>query len=222
MSTFAVIGAKGKLGRLICEVGKESHTIISISKEDSLTSIEKTDCIIDVSTVEAMNNTLKYLMEAKLCIPYVVGVTGWQDQILFEKYSKTARILISPNFSPTVTLFLDLAQHAAKYLHQLGYTAEISETHHIHKLDKPSGTAKKLADVVSPIPLTIDSIRENEVIGLHSVRFVHPKKEDEFIMTHDAKDRKIFARGAILAAEWLAKCNKKFGLFSMRDVFTQS
>ena len=113
------------------------------------------------------------------------------------------------NFSVGVNVFFELNQRLAALLAEYGqYTPSITETHHIHKLDKPSGTAVTLAEGIhslppyssTPLP-PIESIREGEVAGIHTVVWDSP--EDTITITHSAKSRRGFALGAVLAAEHL-------------------
>ena len=113
----------------------------------------------------------------------------------------------SSNFSVGVNIFFELnKQLAAAMAHQPQYTPSITETHHIHKLDKPSGTAKTLAEQIQNskfkiqnYEVPIESIREGEVPGTHEVKW--DSEEDTIIITHIAKGRRGFALGAVLAAE---------------------
>ena len=104
------------------------------------------------------------------------------------------------------------------------YTPSISETHHIHKLDKPSGTALTLAAEVEEAGglanLNIESIREGEVIGNHEL--IWASDVDKLVLTHEAKSRLGFARGAALAVSWLieAKKNNAPGVYTMNDMIT--
>ena len=116
----------------------------------------------------------------------------------------------SSNFSVGVNIFFDLNKILAeKMAQQPQYTPSITETHHIHKLDKPSGTAKTLAEGLRVIGdglwenVPIESIREGEVPGTHVVSW--DSEEDTIVITHIAKGRRGFALGAVLAAEEFAK-----------------
>ena len=162
-------------------------------------------------------------------VPVVSGSTGWKPEELKTEngkweikdnktviYDKTGKPMLvwSSNFSVGVNIFFELnKQLAAAMQAQPQYTPSITETHHIHKLDKPSGTAKTLAEQIenlSPtLPLRegehipIESIREGEVPGTHEVMW--DSEEDTIVITHIAKGRRGFALGAVLAAEELIK-----------------
>ena len=161
-------------------------------------------------------------------VPVVCGTTGWKPEELRVEGlelrevdskklivdSKTGKTMLvwSSNFSVGVNIFFDLnKQLAAAMKAQPQYTPSITEIHHIHKLDKPSGTAKTLAEQIeNELPslqggaggrLPIESIREGEVPGTHEVKW--DSEEDTIIITHIAKGRRGFALGAVLAAEEL-------------------
>ena len=114
-------------------------------------------------------------------------------------------LIWSSNFSVGVNIFFELNKYLAEAMtHQPQYTPSITETHHIHKLDKPSGTAKTLAEQIQNSQCTIhnvpiESIREGEVPGTHEVKW--DSEEDTIVITHIAKGRRGFALGAVLAAE---------------------
>ena len=161
-------------------------------------------------------------------VPVVCGTTGWKPEELRVEGlelrevdsrklivdSKTGKTMLvwSSNFSVGVNIFFDLNKQLASAMKaQPQYTPSIKEIHHIHKLDKPSGTAKTLAEQIeNELPslqggaggrLPIESIREGEVPGTHEVKW--DSEEDTIIITHIAKGRRGFALGAVLAAEEL-------------------
>ncbi len=161
-------------------------------------------------------------------VPVVCGTTGWKpEELRIKNYelrsqanktiivdSKTGKTMLvwSSNFSVGVNIFFELNKElAAAMKNQPQYTPSITETHHIHKLDKPSGTAKTLAEEIENLSPTlstgegegipIESIREGEVPGTHVVTW--DSEEDTIVITHIAKGRRGFALGAVLAAEEL-------------------
>ena len=165
-------------------------------------------------------------------VPVVCGSTGWNAAALMDEDRRThdkQMLVWSSNYSVGVNIFFEVNKLlAAKMASQPQYTPSITETHHIHKLDKPSGTAKTLAEQIenelpslqgeglSPIErpvdgrrtnlggrLPIESIREGEVPGTHEVKW--DSEEDTIIITHIAKGRRGFALGAVLAAEDIYK-----------------
>ena len=167
-----------------------------------------------------------------LHIPIVVGTTAWQDHFeeikqrcLAEKQS----LFHAPNFSIGMNIMFLLNKQLAKFAEKYGYQLSMAETHHIHKLDKPSGTAVKLANDILDIDhdyehwsidapaehtLFIKVTREGEVNGIHSV--MAESSADKITLTHEAYNRQGFALGAIAAAEFLIG---KTGVFRMEDLF---
>jgi len=146
-------------------------------------------------------------------VPVVCGTTGWDvDRLLREVDEKHLTmkagrkpLVWKSNFSVGVNVFFELNRSLAHLLQPFGqYSPSITETHHVHKLDKPSGTAKTLAQAVEQVrggEVPIESIREGEVPGIHTIEW--DSEEDTLVITHIAKGRRGFALGALLAAEEL-------------------
>lgn len=164
-------------------------------------------------------------------VPVVCGSTGWiqnlsqtlsqvegewkieqtPNKVIIKDEHGKVMLVWSSNYSVGVNIFFEVNKMLAqKMSEQPQYTPSITETHHIHKLDKPSGTAKTLAEQIEgayshPLPegkgalVPIESIREGEVPGTHEVKW--DSEEDTIIITHIAKGRRGFALGAVLAAE---------------------
>ena len=137
-------------------------------------------------------------------VPVVCGSTGWDAASLMEedkRLHERPMLIWKSNFSVGVNIFFELNKWLAETMSgQPQYTPSITETHHIHKLDKPSGTAKTLAEQIGT-DVPIESIREGEVPGTHEVKW--DSEEDTIVITHIAKGRRGFALGAVLAAESL-------------------
>jgi len=156
----------------------------------------------------------------KAGVPVVVGTTGWYDSLpevtKIAKASGTA-MLWAPNFSLGVNVLIELARYAGTMMRSLeGFDAHIVETHHTKKKDAPSGTAMAIAKAASdaldrPIPTT--SVRTGSVPGTHELIF--DGAFEQLSLTHLARDRRVFAEGALKAADWLVG---KKGVFTMRDV----
>ena len=159
---------------------------------------------------------------ASLCagVPVVVGTTGWYDAL--PEVTRIAKetgtgLLWSPNFSLGVNVLIELARYAGTLMRPLeGFDAHIVETHHSRKKDAPSGTAIAIGKAASdtldrPIPTT--SVRTGSVPGTHELIF--DGLFEQLSLNHLARDRRVFADGALQAAEWLVG---KKGVFTMRDV----
>lgn len=152
-------------------------------------------------------------------IPVVAGTTGWyQDLPAVTKVANEAgsALLWSPNFSLGVAVLIELARVAGTLMRPLDFDAHIVETHHTTKKDAPSGTAIAIGQAVSeglgrPVPTT--SVRTGSVPGTHELIF--DGAFEQISLTHVARDRRVFAEGALAAADWLVG---KRGVFTMRDV----
>jgi len=157
-------------------------------------------------------------------IPVVIGTTGWYDSLpevtRIAKETGTS-LLWSPNFSLGVNVMIELARYAGTLMRTLeDFDAHIVETHHTRKKDAPSGTAIAIAKAASdslerPIPTT--SVRTGSVPGTHELIF--DGAFEQLSITHLARDRRVFAEGALKAADWLIG---KRGVFTMRDVLELS
>lgn len=168
-----------------------------------------------------------------LHLPVVVGTTAWYDH-LDEVKKRCAEeqqsLFYAPNFSIGMNMVFRINKQLAQFAEKYGYSMSLAETHHIHKLDKPSGTAAKLAnDIIAessryeywsinePYPadcLPIEVTREGEVFGIHSV--TAQSSADRITLTHEAFSREGLAQGALAAAQFLIG---KTGVFTMEDLF---
>jgi 4-hydroxy-tetrahydrodipicolinate reductase len=156
--------------------------------------------------------------------PVVVGTTGWYDQlpaVAAEVERAGGALLTAPNFSVGVAVFDRVVAEAARLFGQLeGFDAHLVETHHSAKRDAPSGTAGALARTASAalgrsIPVT--SIRTGHVPGTHEVVFDAPFEQVRLV--HEARDRRVFAEGALVAARWIVG---RRGVFTLADVLAGS
>jgi 4-hydroxy-tetrahydrodipicolinate reductase len=154
--------------------------------------------------------------------PIVVGTTGWYDalpSVAAEIERAGGAMLTAPNFSVGVAVFDRVVAEASRLFAQLpGFDAHLVETHHAAKRDAPSGTAGSLAKTASAalgrqIPVT--SIRTGHVPGTHEVVFDAPFEQVRLV--HEARDRRVFAEGALVAARWLVG---RRGVFTMADVLS--
>ena len=183
------------------------------SKAVYVQALSDADVVIDFSSPKAV---IDFMRQDPLAVPMikklpamVVGSTGWNEDQLSKLavFAKKTRILQSSNFSIGFYTFLQNLKTTAPALIEKGYQIKIIETHHIHKKDSPSGSAVLIRNLLKPLlkspgEIPIQSQRVGEVIGDHEVHF--EGLGDRIIFKHTAKDRSIFARGAIEAALWLA------------------
>ena len=227
----------GKMGKAIEMIAlQRGHNISARINSSNLwewenVSLENTDVVIEFSIPQSAMENIEKCFEKR--IPIVVGTTGWynhkesiREKVLNEGHS----FLYASNFSIGVNLFFKLNQFLSKMMAPYrDYLPGITETHHIHKLDAPSGTAITLAnDIIAndgrytnwkldandpTSELNITALRVNEVPGTHVINYT--STTDEIEITHTAKSRMGFALGAVMAAEWVMG---KKGFFNMSDV----
>lgn len=235
---IALIGY-GKMGKEIEKIalsrGHEIVSIIDINNQDDFQSdaFKSADVAIEFTAPTVAYNNYMKAFEAGVKI--VSGSTGWMSEHgeeIKELCNKGGKTLFwSSNFSLGVAVFSAVNKYLAKIMNQFpGYDVSMSETHHVHKLDAPSGTAITLAEGIlenmdrkakwvkeeakAADELPIHSIREGEVPGIHSIRY--DSEADSITITHDAKNRKGFALGAVLAAEYT---HTHEGFLGMSDLF---
>ena len=209
---IALIGY-GKMGHMIeCVALERGHEIVARIDVGDAFDLKDADVAIEFTTpATAKDNILRAWAQG---VPVISGSTGWKpeeleigdwrlkiegSQVIVEDEKGKPMLVWKSNFSVGVNIFFDLNQYLAEQMKaQPQYTPSITETHHVHKLDKPSGTAKTLAEEIGT-NVAIESIREGEVPGTHEVKW--DSEEDTIVITHIAKGRRGFALGAVLAAE---------------------
>lgn len=228
----------GKMGKAIEQMAAQNKVDIAWrirSEERALLTpefIQQADVVIEFTRPEAaLENVMLCLGSG---VPVVCGTTGWQASLGdAEIYcmEKGGAFLWASNFSVGVNLFFALNRYLARLMaNRPEYSAALTEIHHIHKLDAPSGTAITIAQELmasagrykdwqlmpaepSPALLPVTAIRENEVPGTHQL--VWESDIDSITLEHKAHSRTGFASGALLAAKWL---HGRKGVFSMQDV----
>ena len=226
---IALIGY-GKMGKEIEKISHErGHEVIfKIDKDSNIKNISGADVAINFCTPETALQNIE--LGLKSSIPVVSGTTGWlSDFNKIQELSKKLDIsfLYSSNFSLGVNLFFDLNKKLAEIMKKHDqYDLNIEETHHIQKVDKPSGTAITLAEGIiekgkynnwsmdnEKKSIPIESKRIDKVPGTHMVNY--SSELDSIEIKHIAKNRTSFALGAVIAAEWIVD---KKGIFEMSDV----
>jgi 4-hydroxy-tetrahydrodipicolinate reductase len=225
----------GKMGKEIEAIAlQRGHTIVlKVGKNNAdtfATGLKKADVAIEFSTPHTVIANIKTCFDTQ--VPVVVGTTGWYDE--FEMIQelclqKNAALFHATNFSLGVNLFFKLNTYLAELMNKYdSYNVEMEEIHHIHKLDKPSGTAISLANQIiekndrkqnwsitdkNPETLFIKDVREGEVPGTHIIKY--SSAVDDIEIMHRAHNRKGFALGAVIAAEYIYG---KKGIFTMKDL----
>jgi len=234
MVKIGIAGACGKMGRRIYElagfdrdlevglllekkgtplIGREIGKLKVSSNPDGLFLI---DVLIDFTLPEATEEHLDYAARYRKAL--ILGTTGLSDtqKNKVEEVSKVVPVVFSPNMSIGVNVLFSVLPEIAKKLGP-DYNIEIVEAHHKAKKDAPSGTAKKLAEVITEAvkkDIPMHSIRLGDIVGDHTVIFCGNSERIE--IKHQAHSRDLFAVGALKAAKWIS--GKPAGLYSMQDV----
>jgi len=227
---LALIGM-GKMGRALAALAPErgfrvvaeidpSHSDYAGVTRDALAGAA---VAIDFTTPDAAAENARAC--ARAGCPVVVGTTGWYDQldaVAADVERAGGAILTAPNFSVGVAVFDKVVGEAARLFGRLGNLtdARIVETHHAAKVDAPSGTAGGLARTASAafgreVPIT--SVRVGHVPGTHELIFDSPFEQVRLV--HEARDRRVFAEGALMAAHWLVG---RKGRFTLQDVLSDT
>ena len=200
--------------RVVCTVDNDAEWA---SKEPLL---RDADVAVEFSTPATAVGNIRRCFA--LGLPVVCGTTGWdaeRDSVVRQCLEEGRSLFTASNFSIGMNIMFALNERLAALMRDRGYSVSISETHHIHKLDTPSGTALQLANQIAECggrtlgEIPIESIRKGEVPGTHTV--VYDSPIDTLTITHEAHSRKGLAQGAVLAAEFL--CGKR-GCYTMKDL----
>jgi 4-hydroxy-tetrahydrodipicolinate reductase len=225
----ALLGAKGRMGCEIARLIKENSRLTVEYEVDQDTVLDakrfsQCDLMIDFTVAPALEQNLQFLLENKISLPLVSGTTGLSSdgQQLVESYRQVAAVIHESNMSLGVNLLFSLVDRYSPILKEHGFAPSMVETHHVHKKDSPSGTAVTLFEVMDQhfkqaTGFTKDQIvshRMGEVVGEHTINF--SSAGEDITISHGAKERSIFAQGAVVAASWIV--GKAAGGYSMREV----
>lgn len=223
---LAIIG-DGKMGQAIRQLAVERGwrvTAVVGERESadgvgiSRLSLGEPDVAVEFTQPSAAVANVSACLRER--VPVVVGTTGWYDSL--QEVTRIATetgtpLLWSPNFSLGVNVLIELARYAARMMSTLEeFDAHIVETHHSKKKDAPSGTAIAIAKAASDAlerPILTTSVRTGSVPGTHELIF--DGMFEQLSLIHQARDRRVFAEGALKAADWLVG---RTGVFTMRDV----
>jgi len=234
MIKLGVAGVCGKMGRRIFELASldkdfelslalEKKGTPAIGREIGKLKVSSTydgifliDVFVDFTVPEASEANLDYVAKYKKAL--VLGTTGLSDKQIqkVEEVSKVIPVVFSPNMAIGVNVLFNMLPEIAKRLGP-DYNIEIVEAHHKAKKDAPSGTAKKMAQVLADATrkeIPTHAIRLGDIVGDHTVIFCGNSERIE--IKHQAHTRDLFAVGALKAAKWIF--NKPAGLYSMQDV----
>ncbi len=247
---IAIIGY-GRMGKMIETIAQQrGHEIVCIIDVDSQwkfssEEFSSADVAIEFTAPDVAFDNCKKAWAAGLKV--VSGTTGWMEKHISEVekqcYDNGKTLFWASNYSVGVAIFSSVNRHLAKIMNSFPqYEVSITETHHVHKLDHPSGTgitlAKQIVEAVDrvkgwqkgsltkedgtvvlpqtedPDKMAIHSIRQGEVTGIHTVAYTSP--DDSIVITHDAHSRSGLALGAVLAAEYALTHE---GLLAISDMF---
>jgi 4-hydroxy-tetrahydrodipicolinate reductase len=235
-----IVGSKGRMGEaLIRLAGQDSklELIAGVDKGDNLLeSIDRCDSLIEFAHHSLSGDLAKTAADRGKAL--VIGTTGHtaEERAAIEEQSKRIPIVFAPNFSIGVNLLFYLTQIAAETLGE-NYDQEVVEMHHRLKIDSPSGTARRLGEILAKADggtyeeltthgrhgdvgarpkrqIGMHALRGGDVVGDHTVHFSTVGERIE--LTHRASSRDTFASGALRAAQWVR--TQKPGLYSMQDV----
>ena len=234
-------GANGKMGHIITKMAGSENiaALVDVNPAEGMYSslddfMGEADCVIDFTNHKATPSVLGYCVRRGL--PVLIASTGQTDEELAQIREAAGKIpvFLSPNMSIGVALVADLAERVARIFGECDI--EMIEAHHNQKLDVPSGTALMLAKRIqearegltlnigrhengkrSPSEIGIHSLRYGTEVGTHEVIFSNGL--ETITLRHDAKDRALFARGALSAAKWLI--TKPAGMYGMRDFMAE-
>ena len=223
---IALIGY-GKMGHAVEQAAlRRGHQIVcTIDQGDELAAhlpaLRQADVAVEFSTPATAAENVRFCLENGIAV--VCGTTGWYDrydELAALCRQKDGTLFTATNFSIGMNIMFALNERLAALMRGRDeYHVDIAETHHIHKLDAPSGTAITLQQQIAQYggreaaSVPIASFREGEVPGTHTVRYDSPI--DTITLTHEAHSREGLAQGALLAAEFAAG---KKGIFTMKDL----
>lgn len=205
MLKVAIHGANGKLGSKIVALVKKSKNLSFAGSVDD-NGIPVCDVVVDVTSDKGVASLLPRLTKQKL----VVGATGNLPYKQLQNYAKKTAVFVVPNFSEGIQMLYPVIE---QILEKTGkdWKFEIEETHHIHKKDKPSGTAKSLAKVFKNKKIKISSIRTGEAVGTHKIIFTNKFEKIELI--HEAFSRDLYAAGCIKMIQDISHKTKGYFTF---------
>ena len=242
MLNILVTGFRGRMGQAVATAvseNTETRVAAGIDIGDSLEeALAKCDAVIDFTLPSFTNELIGGCVDVGK--PLIMGTTGHDDAQLelIQRASESIPIIHAPNFSVGVNTLFWLTRRTAEILGE-GFDLEVVEMHHRHKLDSPSGTARRLAEIITEVrnlsydkdcrhgrfgdvgartdhEVGVHALRGGDVVGDHTV--IYAGNGERVELTHKASSRLTFAQGAVRAARWIESEGLKNGLFDMQDV----
>ncbi|MES2475346.1 MAG: 4-hydroxy-tetrahydrodipicolinate reductase [Verrucomicrobiota bacterium] len=240
MLELLVTGKSGRMGQAIIEAARQADVPVTATHdagEDLCCAIRKANCVIDFTIHSFTPAVLKEAVKHNTSL--VIGTTGHTDEerALIHEAAQKIRIVYAANYSVGVNTLFWLTRQAARVLTQDRFDIEVTEMHHKHKIDAPSGTARRLLEILNeetntsyqddvahgrlgnigprkPREIGMHTLRGGDVVGDHTVLFAADGERIE--LTHKASSRMTFAAGAVRAAQWLQ--DQPVGIYDMQDV----
>ena len=240
MPNILITGISGRMGQAVSQAAAEAGVPVAATHDAGQaleTAIAIATCVIDF-TIHSFTTTLVETA-LKHGTSLVIGTTGHTDEerAVIHAAAKTIPIVYASNYSVGVNTLFWLTRHAARILTQDRFDIEVTEMHHKHKIDAPSGTARRILEILNeetqtsyqddvahgrlgnigprkPREIGMHTLRGGDVVGDHTVIFAADGERVE--LTHKASSRLTFAAGAVRAACWLE--NQPVGLYDMQDV----
>ena len=249
MKSIALVGASGRMGERLGALISESDDLEVTVRVDAGQTIDqqagdhRVDCVIDFSVIEQVIPTLNWA--DRQGVPVVLGTTGLESSQLtaLQTATQSVPVVWAPNFSVGVNAMFAVAAELVSLVGE-GWDLELVEAHHRHKVDAPSGTARRLIELLAAARDTtyesaarfgregqvgartdteigVNVVRGGSVVGTHEVHYLG--SGEELTLTHRATDRDIFARGALRACRWLlSNTGRSPALYDMGDVLRYS
>ncbi|KAF2956970.1 dihydrodipicolinate reductase C-terminal domain-containing protein [Marinitoga sp. 38H-ov] len=210
---YGIIGRNGKMGNEIYNLFNEKGHLLVFSYDSTGENLLETpDILVDFSLPEVFDKTIEYVEKFKC--PLIIGTTGLSEKNIkkLHELAQNVPIVQSYNFSIGIQVLLKLVKIANELLDDVDI--EISETHHSFKMDKPSGTAKMIKDVIGK-DVNISSLRLGNIPGDHTVYFGN--LGEIISISHRALSRRTFAEGVLKSAKFALKAVA--GYYTFQDVF---
>lgn len=241
MTNLLILGRSGRMGQALAEATDENINTALVKTHDHgenlVEAFAGVDAAIDFTVHKFTESVLEVALEKG--VPLVIGTTGHTDEekARIQEASKTLPIVFAANYSVGVNTLFYLTQKAAQILGNDSFDIEVTEMHHKHKVDSPSGTARRLLEILNdetgtsykedvthgrvgnigprtPREIGMHTLRGGDVVGDHTVMFAADGERLE--LTHKASSRMTFASGAVRAAVWIQ--GRAPGLYDMQDV----
>lgn len=221
-----VLSGYGRMGAAVeQEVSRSSDFEIVSHSLSSASDCDSVDVVIDFSHASCLEDVINFALSRQSAL--VVGTTGFADDQMhhLEECASQIPVLYAANFSLGINVIVEQLGLLSNALQPMAREVVISDKHHVHKKDSPSGTALWLSSLL-PVKHRIESVREGEEVGEHRITWFCD--DEEVVLSHRAFSRNVFAKGALHATRWLLEKRKacvseRFcGMYTMQDVLREA